>query len=534
MIDQEPNPTETESNSDTDVISSADGTDSAEPNPSDAVMFAAGKATDYPTDESLGYTLTQASMSPGSYAAHFSAALSNKAISYPTSSGFMVLYTTDETLAAGFFPQVSHIAQSDVYNTGFTAVSLRNAKLQMKSYENSLYYYDLEGDFLPASGTPLKPNTTYYYRIVYLSASKYYFLTAPGQFTTAPPVETSAVKITSIEAESVGYNSAKIVWTVENPNQEYIFNQQLESMDLSFSYSAYAYSDENGNSIPGKYYAIARPSGRTLLPKLTVYTGESTRTVITASEPLSVEPADFSQATITASVQASVNTANVQIQITPWHQNDMLYAKLFYRVSGETGWKSRPFIISAYADTATHTETLSDLSAETNYEYYVTLHTSYNAADSIAHIASDTEPLTFSTGAMEAYEDSLFPDAVFRNWIKQQMGIAADAAITNETASRLTSLNWYWREGDDVIRSLEGIQYLTNLSSISINYHEIDEMPDLSALSNLQTVSLAGNKIASGITAEKLPAAFLEANPSWLSATAKAQRLPAKTPTQAE
>ncbi|MCM1113282.1 MAG: hypothetical protein NC399_08530, partial [Muribaculum sp.] len=366
LIDQEPNPTETESNSDTDVISSADGTDSAEPNPSDAVMFAAGKATDYLTDETLGYTLTQASMSPGSYAAHFSAALSNKAISFPTSSGFMVLYTTDETLAAGFFPQVSHIAQSDV-NTGFTAVSLRNAKLQMKSYENSLYYYDLEGDFLPKGGGPLKPNTTYYYRIVYLSASKYYFLTTPGRFTTAPPVETSAVKITSIEAESVGYNSAKIVWTVENPNQEYIFSQQLESMDLSFSYSAYAYSDENGNSIPGKYYAIARPSGRTLLPKLTVYTGESAATVITASEPLTIEPADISQATVTASVQASVNTANVQIQITPWHKNDMLYAKLFYRASGETDWKSRPFIISAYADTATHTETLSDLSAETNY-----------------------------------------------------------------------------------------------------------------------------------------------------------------------
>ncbi len=511
-------------------VSSWDGPDSGDSFPPYTVVSEADAATGYPIDDTLGYTLTNTSMTAGSYSVHLSTDISFESTYYPAISNFTILYTTDSTL--DFFPQTTHASRSDVTGAGFSAASLQNSSLQSMYFENSRFVYKLEGDFTAANNRPLTPGSTYYYRLAFSSSSEYYFLTAPKQFATNPPLETSAVKIKDLQAESVGYNSAKITWTIENPNQEYIFNHQLYSADLFRYYSANACRDDEGNIIPGKYYALARPLGKTAVPRLTVYTGESASAVISAQEPLTVTPADINKASVTASIQPGVYSAGLQIQITPWYEYDILYGTLFYRAKSDTDWQSRSFTVSSSSMSVS--ECISALSPETEYEYYITLSTYAYNTDPIAGVGNAAEPLSFTTTQLKTYEDSLFPDDVFRKWIKQEMKLAEDAPITNETLTHLTSLNWYWRTGDDAIRSLEGIQYLTGLNSISIQYHEITELPDLSGLTNLQTVILRNNKIASGITADKLPAAFLEANPSWLSETARAQRLPAKTPTQAE
>ncbi len=511
-------------------VSSWDGSDSVETIPPYTAVSETGNQTDYPIDDTLGYALTNTSMTAGSYSAHLSTNFSFEAANYPAISNFTILYTTDSAL--DFFPRTAHASKADVTSAGFSAASLQNAGFEIMYFENSQLVCKLEGDFTAANNQPLTPGSTYYYRLAFSSSSEYYFLTAPKQFTTNPPLETSAVKIKELQAESVGYNTAKIIWTVENPNQEYIFNHRLYYTDLSRYYSAIACRDDEGNIIPGKYYALARPLGKTAVPRLTVCTGESASTVISAEEPLTLTPADISQASITALVQPGVYSAGLQIQITPWYEYDSLYGTLYYRAKSDTDWKTRSFTVTS--SPMSFTECISALSPETDYDYYVTLATYAYNTDPIASVGSEAEPLSFTTAKLETYEDDLFPDNVFRKWIKQEMNLAEDDPITNETLARLTSLSWYWRTGDDAIRSLEGIQYLTGLNFINIQYHEITDLPDLSGLANLHTAILHNNKIVSGITADKLPAAFLEANPSWLSETTRAQRLPAKIPTQAE
>lgn len=157
------------------------------------------------------------------------------------------------------------------------------------------------------------------------------------------PIETSAVKITDLQAESVGYNSARIVWTVENPNREYIYNHRLS---------------------------------------------------------------------VTASIQPVAYTAGLMIQITPWYDYDTLYGKLFYRAAGDADWKTRSFSIPS--STMFVSEILSGLSSETDYEYYITLSSSFIALDCLTSVGSQTEPLSFTTTQLETYEDSQFQNDLSR------------------------------------------------------------------------------------------------------------------------
>lgn len=538
------------SQSEPDIVESASSQDGTEPG---YVVFSETADTgEYLIDDSLGFSLADIVVTPGSYNAHFSAKFKG-----PLNFEATVLYTEDKDLADSFFSGVTKTAVADATALGFIEGYGWNLTDQWKQDENGALYHDMTWDL----GSRLTPETTYYYRIVYKqnSESMYYFLSVPGQFTTGAPVEVSAVKVSTPEVEEVGYNRVKVVWTVDNPNNEYICEHYLRDPGTYQAVTATNYRDENGMEIPGKYCATLVTKGGTLTlqPELKVYTGTDGKTVtISCEEPLTVESAgDIGNADITVGTRVDFDSFRVWMQITPWYEIDdgpWLIVKLYYRMAGETEWQIQsvdPYIRSGMLE-------LPRLNlVPGTYEYYMELIPNY-ATECIWNSGSETEPLSFTIENIDS--DSLFPDETFRNFVKKQVGISEEEKLTSAMLDKVKSLTWFWddRGESDNIQSLEGIQYMENLTRIELSNHALtnanqiqsltkltyinlnnnllNELPDLSGMPDLLYAHFRNNKILSGITADKVPTGMLERNPSWLTDTAKQQCVQAERPSQDE
>lgn len=535
--------------------------------PAQAVFYNADGAGEYLIDDTLGVTLTDVAVTPRSYTTTFSYRCDR-----PVASEIRILYTKDKELATQFFPGLTKITLSDINASEFYLGDLVNWKGNIAQDENGDSYYEQVGEFVE-NANGLSPDTTYYYRIVYRESSTYYFLSLPGEFTTGAPLETSAVKISSPKVEEAGYSRTKIVWTVENPDNEYIFRHFLRDIntDQIKGYGSVSLcQDENGDSIPGKYEVILstqRDVG-TYRPELCVYTGDVVETTIRCGETVTLEPSNaIADAQVSFTEEVGYDDCQTQVKISPWYEIDNGYwitGNIYYRQQGDTEWRkqtSRPYFRSGET-----TMRLSDLAKETAYEYYIEFIPD-DLQESVWKIGSETQPRSFSTKEIRVYEDSLFPDDVLRNFIKKQIGISEEEVITSDRLDSLTSLSWIAEQkGDSTegskkgsIRSLEGIQYVQNLTSInfynhaitdasilgtmpqlksiSLIYNELTEMPDLSGLVHLQKAEFLYNYIMPGITADKLPAEFVGKNPEWISTTTRNQRprpLPVQTPSQEE
>ncbi|MDE6014789.1 MAG: Ig-like domain-containing protein [Acetatifactor sp.] len=538
------------SQSEPDIVESASSQDGTEPGY--AVFSEAADTGEYLIDDTLGFSLTDVVVTPGSYNAHFSAKFKG-----PLNFEATVLYTEDKDLADSFFSGVTKTAVADATALGFIEGYGWNLTDQWKLDENGALYHDMTWDL----DSRLTPETTYYYRIVYKqnSESMYYFLSVPGQFTTGAPVEVSSVKVSTPEVEEVGYNWVKVVWTVDNPNNEYICEHYLRDPGTYQAVTATNYRDESGREVPGKYCATLVTKGGTLTlqPELKVYTGTDGKTVtISCEEPLTVEAAgDIGNADITVRTRVDFDSFRAWMQITPWYEIDdgpWLKVNLYYRVAGETEWQtqsSTPYIRSGMLE-------LPRLNLDPGtYEYYMELIPNY-ATECIWNSGSETEPLSFTIENIDS--DSLFPDETFRNFVKKQVGISEEEKLTSAMLDKVKSLHWSWadRVEDDNIQSLEGIQYMENLTTIefpnhaltnadqiqgltklqyiNLNYNLLDELPDLSGMPDLRGAWFRYNKILSGITADKLPAGWLEQNPSWLADMAKQQCIKAERHSQDE
>lgn len=162
---------------------------------------------------------------------------------------------------------------------------------------------------------------------------------------------------------------------------------------------------------------------------------------------------------------------------------------------------------------------------------------------------SAESPKTFTTKEITTYSDHDFPDAVFRSLVRKALALSDSDPITSDTLETLTSLRCD-RSNPDItgdIKSIEGIQYIENLTSINFRGHAITdasmienltkltsiymsnndftELPDLSKMNKLSWIDFDYNKITSdSFRAEKLPESFLEKNPKWLSDTTQKQR----------
>ena len=521
----------------------------------------AADTSEYLTEDPQGYNLSSIEMTPGSYAADFSAVSKRSLSSY----NFKIVYTDDAALAEKFFKGSAKVKESDINSSAFTLASFTDLNSEY-SYDSasSSSQYNISASF--TGKEILSPETTYFYRLVYYigydsteKAYCYSFLTEPMQFTTKPALETSAVKITGLSIEEAGYQCAKIVWTVENPNKEALFDIQLYYTDGtengSNSYiTASEYRDKDYNIVPDKYYATVNLASddwaKDATAQLTTYIGnKEANTVTSATIPLTFQSIENAKIELTEKTGSGSFLAS--LKLSPYYYVDnSVYFNLYYRQKGNTSWESPKtgYVYNSQknADSATGTIKLENLTGNTDYEYYIEPQGALAAKDFSDILGSQTTPRTFTTKEIRTYTKDDFPDEVFFNYIKSQTSATGDE-ITSDKLEKLTHLAYSRSSASGNISSLQGIEYienltyidfeghtitnvdglssLTELTNIDLAYNDLTQLPDLSGMSQLSYPSFHGNMIsADSVTADKVPASLLATNPDWITDTIQNQR----------
>ncbi|MBD5523317.1 MAG: hypothetical protein HDR04_02625 [Lachnospiraceae bacterium] len=506
---------------------------------------------DYLTEDPEGYNLSDVTMTPGSYSADFSA-ISKESIY--SSYRFRILYTTESSLADDFFKGKSRITEAELSDSSFIIGEFTNLDYDYR-YENDTY--DVSATF--KGDSILKPDTTYYYRLVYYDYNStdskycYHFLTVPDQFTTEGPVTESSISIRDVSVEEIGYQRAKIAWTIDNPNKEAIFDMKLHYTDAaglqSGNMSPREYQDENYNTIPNKYYATVDLNwARKANVALTTYIGAGEKKLINSDE-ITITPKDINDATINLTSKVGTGSLRALVELSPFYYADSsIDFYLYYRKKSDTSWMSTSGYVSDRKDSTSASGTLqaSNLSANTEYEYYIKP-SGRLAERTYENLGTEDNPLIFTTKEIVTYEDTEFPDTVFRSYIKKQIGIEDSDQITSDKLEKLTNIYYDRSNASGNISSLQGIEHIENLTSISFSghtitdvgrldtlttltsinlmYNDLTELPDLSGMSRLTSANFGDNKInADTITEAKLPASLLTGQSNWIANTKQTQR----------
>lgn len=522
--------------------------------PVETIEAAEAEEDEYLVDTSLGYALSNVMMNPGSYVGE----VSFDSAEWIPAYNVFVLYTTDSALADDFFPGVTKISASDYQNAGYQQGDLCNVSDDWM-YDNSSSWYRYLGEFSGEGSRGLAPNTTYYYRLIYQQYNgsagyEYYFLSLPESFTTGDAVTETALEIHTPVMESEGfYNKVRVSWTIENPNKEYLKEQRFVYTTLDDTNERYEqaseYRDESGNVILNKYYADIYTYGQALKGKAacTVFTGdneENTR----ESDEIVLEPLDMNKSDVKTDIEVGTTSANVGISIAPFYKDDYVSMYVFYRKAGTTdAWLSQ----YEYLYSANGICSLNSLSENTEYEYYLECYPDNSKKTLLWNQGTKEQPFTFVTKQNVTYEDSDFPDEVFRNYLKKRIGIAEAEKLTSAKLETVKNLACSLDSLKEEITSIEGIQYVENLTSISFNGQGIKDASEIKKLTALETINFENNDLTvlpdmsgmkalnnayfsnnvlvpESITADKLPAGFLEDiyHRNWLNETKRSQRKP--------
>ncbi len=549
----------TDENDDTPETPSVSDNDAATDTEDTFLSSAALSDTDYPTEDPAGYKLSEIKMEPGSYSAAFSAHSQSSVYDYY----LRILYTTDGT--DEFFKGVSKVSSEELSSSQILDGSFRDLDYSYEWDDQSDSFYQVSGTF--AGADALTPETTYYYRLAYYNynstESKYYyhFLTVPAQFTTGPPVTETSVSIKDISVEEIGYQKAKVVWTISNPDKSPVSRIRLHCTDStedgqSNDVSGSLYRDKDGQIVPDTYYAFIDQS---LEKSPWVKKASATlETYIGAGEKITVASSDidilFKDTTapdieLTVTEKTGSNSFQTLVTLSPYYPIDEEHVlTVFYRSKGTQSWKSVRGSIkndSEEAASASANLVLLDLTENTEYEYYIAPQGPL-AARSVETFGSEDQPNTFTTEGIVTYEDTDFPDETFRSLIRQEAGIGADAKITSDKLETLTELSYSRSSASGEIHSLKGIEHLVNLTEINfqghsitdagglsdlknmtrlnLEFNDLTDLPDLSGMSWLKRAYFEGNRIAADkITEEKLPAALLTQTPDWVADTVSQQ-----------
>lgn len=522
----------------------------------DAALFGENQtyAAEYPSaDFSGGYRFTDITVEPMSYAAKFEALTKYEAEYSRKLSGVRILYTTDAQEAADFFKGVNHVTYSELK----AKPSIKEAYLSTGGY-TCTDLGDGKGkvtiNFQGEDG--LNPGTQYWYRFVWYGSgftadqnrvTAYWFWTAPESFITKAQVSQSNVSVENITVEEIGYLRAKVVWTLKNPDQESLLSNRLlyrkndeEYAEERKGYSN-AYQDENGQTIPDKYYAIVdldKAQNVQVRCETKIGSGE---TVWQESQELSLTPRDFAAASLQIHEEATTCLFSASMTFSPCYPIDKVGLPLvfYYRKKGDSTYQSKEMVIDSGAGGKAFVE-LKDLDASSFYEYYVTV-----AGQEIKGGYSRTAPKQFALN-ITTYEDSDFPDPVFRRVIKNRIGIEENEQITSDKLEKLTVLECPIDQAGQPIESIEGIGNLKNLVKLDLRGHKITDakgvsglaaltmlwledndltdMPNMSGLTRLKEVNLDGNRIqADRIMEKRLPSGYLFAS-TWVDRTRYSQR----------
>lgn len=510
-------------------------------------------ADDPDVDKTTGVTVSDVKVSPGSYEAVFEMILNVNYI-----APFRLVYTTDKADSNAIYSGNSEVSEETLKESDYCIGSLSFGASHFISPGKIQHTAQFVGD------GHLFTDTTYYYRVAYYKDNTYYFMTGLGQFTTKPAVEETAVRIESLSVEDVGYNKVSVKVIVDNPDNEsvdirlYTAAEGQEFSETKYN-SGSRPTDEDGRIVPNTYifseYVFGCPSIAKVQVRVPVGADAAIQTM--ESEVFALKGEDIRNAEIAVETRAGSNSIWADVTVSPWlgeYDANTLRCTLCTRPKSNGEWSKSGS--ASFESAGTVRIVANDLKADCVYEYYIEIG-NYQTTF-IEVYGSREKPFTIKTGEFVTYDETSFPDPVFRELIKSYIAsYDSSKALTNTNLEKITRINHRGSGSNGYIESLEGIQYLsglksvifnddkianadsisalTDLTSASISFCELTSLPDLSKMSALSHASFSYNKIVSSdITADKLPEAFLTKNPTWISETKRHQYLPHNVPAKAD
>ena len=155
--------------------------------------------------------------------------------------------------------------------------------------------------------------------------------------------------------------------------------------------------------------------------------------------------------------------------------------------------------------------TLEGLAADTTYQVRAEFYLADEAGEKV--FTQTTDPVTIRTKANTVYEfQKIIPDERLRELIAEKInnsGITKDSEkITQSELEKVTYLSdRRSKYADAAVKSLKGIEYLTELDSICLRNYEVSDISDVEwgSLKKLTTLDLEGNNLEAIPSIEDAP-----------------------------
>jgi len=277
---------------------------------------------------------------------------------------------------------------------------------------------------------------------------------------------------------------------------------------------------------------------------------------ISGQDPLIITTGDYKQVNIELTPdRIGAAYASINYTISGIAISDLSGYLFRYQISKDSSFDTIAQQSSIYmpnseedAEEITGSSSISYLEPET--EYYIRL-VMYNY-DNYSEYRLLGDVITITTAANEIYSESNF-DSALLEIIKKQLPYYA-TTLDRKTLESITSLSGSKNNtSDNTVQSLKGIELLSNLEYLYLNYHNISDLSPLSELTALKYVSLNYNKIETicdlsklvnltslGIGGNYIPSGeFVSTNTNipayfrnlsyWLTSTSSSQRIGKET-----
>lgn len=469
----------------------------------------------------------------------------SKSVLSSNAHNIYLMYTDNAEIAESFFPNVDNTNTLQESGKWFSTHQLvldstiteSNGICNMKAVFNT-------------SGAP-KPSTTYYYRIAMKDSSgTYHFMTGePQSVMTKDEVEATEVSIKDLSIASVGYNAVKITWKVDNPNDEFFYGLDAYYYDTTNNQVDYTLGDEIlYDETSATYTAYLRTDGEAGKVKVSlwVYEGSAHSSREISVESGEVTPLVMQACNVRTKVRTKLDETKFSVSLEPWEDADngcsSVSVKIYYRVAGTETWStSTSNFVNGVAE-----YTLRNLLQDTTYEYYIEIDDG-NYSNTIVFLTSAASQ--FKTKANDIFTEQHFPDSNFYAFIRSKAGVSEGEDLTREKLENIYSSVYYSRTSSSIsaIKSIEGIQHLDwltsitmqnheiedvsvlsqlpNLTTINFDYNDIKELPNMSELVNLEQADFQNNMISEeSIREAVLPDSLTTKEPAWVENTIKEQR----------